>query len=64
MKKMGRRFVCSDYTLLNLDHIEAIKDHGDYLTIYLGSGKMISTDKVKLKEWIDIIEKMEGSNAK
>ena len=61
---MGRRFVCSDYTLLNLDHIEAIKDHGDYLTIYLGSGKMISTDKVKLKEWIDIIEKMEGSNAK
>lgn len=64
MKIVGRRYVCSDYTLVNLDHVEMVKDHGDYLTIYFGSGKMVSTDKGKLQEWMDIIEKMEGDNAK
>ena len=63
MKIVGRRYVCSDYNLINLDQIEMIRDHGDYLTIYFGSGKMVSTDKGKLQEWIDIIEKMEGDNA-
>ena len=63
MKRVGRRFVCFDYNLINLDQIEMIRDHGDYLTIYFGSGKMVSTDKGKLQEWIDIIEKMEGDNA-
>ena len=63
MKRVGRRFVCSDYSLINLDQVEMIKDHGDYITVYFGSGKMVSTDKVKLKEWIDVIE-MEGNDAK
>jgi hypothetical protein len=64
VKIVGRRYVCSDYTLVNLDQVEMVKDHGDYLTIYFGSGKMVSTDKEKLQGWIDIIEKMEGNNVK
>ena len=64
MKRVGRRYVYSDYKIVNIDQVEMIKDHGDYLTIYFGSGKMVSSHKVKLQEWIDIIEKMEGNDAK
>ena len=62
MKKVGSRYVCFDDTLVNLDHVEKVRNNGDYLTIYFGSGKMASTYKVKMREWIDIIEKMEGDN--
>ncbi len=64
MKKVGRRYVCFGYTLVNLDQVEMVKDHGDYLSMYFGSGKIVSTEKGKLQEWIDIIEKMEGNDAK
>lgn len=64
MKKVGRRYVCFEDTLVNLDQVERVRDNGGYLTFYFGSGKMLSTNKVKLQEWIDIIEKMEGNNAK
>ena len=75
MKKVGRRYVCFDDTMVNLDHVEKVRNNGDYLTIYFGSGKMVSTHKGKLQDWIDIIqdmegeridiiEKMEGNNAK